>query len=171
MNRSNSNSHLPASSHLSDDELIRRLYGIGEEQDHLAACPECGERWRAIQNVIRSARAESPRGVEVSGRVLAAQRQQVLERADRSAAAATWRWVPAAAGASLLAVALFVARPYEARKPRPAPAAATAAMSAEAEAQLFNDVYSMEQEVEPQAAAPIRALFQETSFETEAPTQ
>jgi len=46
---------------------------------------------------------------------------------------------------------------------KPPPAAAVA--NAEADAQLFTDVYSMEQDVEPRAAAPIRGLFQETSFE------
>jgi len=38
---------------------------------------------------------------------------------------------------------------------------------------LFTDVYSMEQDVEPRAAAPIRGLFQEASFESaqESPKQ
>jgi hypothetical protein len=40
-------------------------------------------------------------------------------------------------------------------------------VNAESDAQLFTDVYSMEQDVEPKAAAPIRALFQEASFEKE----
>ena len=31
----------------------------------------------------------------------------------------------------------------------------------ETDSQLFTDVYAMEQDVEPQAAAPIRALFQD----------
>jgi hypothetical protein len=62
----------------------------------------------------------------------------------------------------VLAVALFLARPASLSTPaQPAPAV----VSAEGDAQLFTDVYSMEQDVEPRAAAPIRALFQEASFE------
>lgn len=148
--------------HLSDDDLIRRLYGIGEEDGHLAACADCRDRWLAIQNVVRSARAEAPRPPEMSGRRLAVQRQQVLARLDQPLALSrTWRWVPAAAAASLVAAALFFSRPTGPVTP---PAAAVVA-NAEADTQLFTDVYSMEQDVEPRAAAPIRGLFQATSFE------
>jgi hypothetical protein len=69
-----------------------------------------------------------------------------------------------ATAASLLAAAMFLyQRPGV---PQPAPAAPVA-INAEADAQLFTDVYSMEQDVEPKAAAPIRALFQETALEEE----
>ena len=154
--------------HLSDDDLIRRLYGIGEENDHLAACLECSERWHAIQNVIRSVRAEAPRLPEISGRALAAQRQNILARLDQPPARwRAWHGVTAAAAASLVAAALFLSRPTGSETPP----AATAVANSEADAQLFTDVYSMEQDVEPRAAAPIRGLFisqvptQETSFE------
>ena len=149
--------------HLSDDELIRRLYGIGEEDDHLAACSECGDRWLAIQNVVRSTRAEQPRAPEMTGRKLAVQRQQILARVNQPLPGPlVRRWVPpAAAAASLLAAALFLSRPASPVKPPPA----ATVVNAEADAQLFTDVYSMEQDVEPRAAAPIRGLFQETSFE------
>ena len=151
--------------HLSDDDLIRRLYGIGEEDDHLAACSECSDRWLAIQNVIRSARAEQPRAPEMTGRKLAVQRQQILARVNQPLPGSlVWRWVPpAAAAAFLMAAALFLSRP---NSPVTPPPAATAAVNAEADAQLFTDVYSMEQDVEPRAAAPIRGLFQEASFES-----
>jgi len=150
--------------HLSDDDLIRRLYGIGEEDDHLSACSECSDRWLAIQNVIRSTRAEQPRAPEMTGRKLAVQRQQILARVDQPLPGTlVWRWVPpAAAAASLLAAVLFLSRPTNPVVPAPE---ATAAVNAEADAQLFTDVYSMEQDVEPRAAAPIRELFQEASFE------
>ena len=60
--------------------------------------------------------------------------------------------------------------------PKPAPAA-SAVVNAESDGELFTDVYSMEQEVEPRAAAPIRALFvsevkgEEASFEPAAPAE
>ena len=160
-----------STSHLSDDDLIRRLYGIGEEDDHLAACSECRDRWLAIQNVIRSSRAEQPRTPEMTGRKLAVQRQQILARVNQPLAGSlVWRWVPpAAAAASLLAGVLFLSRPTS----PVTPPEATAVVNAEADAQLFTDVYSMEQDVEPRAAAPIRGLFQEASFEStqESPKQ
>ena len=141
--------------HLSDDELIGLLYGLGDTEDHLAGCPECIERLSTMDKA-RVATVEDP---QLSGRMLAAQRQQILERVERPPVSLAWRWVPLAA-ASLLAVALVWSRPPGA--PAPAPVVNT-----ESDAQLFIDVYSMERDVEPRAAAPIRTLFQEISFEKE----
>ncbi len=160
--------------HLSDDELIGLLYGVGnreDDDDHLAGCPECRDRLRAMGQV-RLAAVEDP---QISGRVLAAQQQQILERLERpSSGSHAWGWAPAAAAAALLAVALFLSHPsflyrtalHQAAIPSPAPrAVAPVAVSTEADMELFTDVYSMEQDVEPRAAAPIRALFQQASFE------
>jgi len=146
------------SSHLSDDELIALLYGLGDTDGHLAGCSECGERWAAMHRAMGRTRAES--AAEISGRALAVQRQQILGRLEQPPYA--WRWVPVAAASSLLAVALFLSRPSNA--PSPAPA-----VHAESDVELFTDVYSMERDVEPRAAAPIRNLFQETSFKPAAP--
>ena len=154
--------------HLSDDELIGMLYGLGdlgEAESHFAGCPECSERWSAMQRALGTARTQSAKTAEISGRRLAAQRLQILERLERPPSGLlAWRWVPVATAASLLAVAMFLHQ-------RPAvPVAATptpTAVHTEADAELFTDVYSMEQDVEPRAAAPIRALFQEASFEKE----
>lgn len=159
MNRSHPNPHV--SSHLSDDELIRLLYGLGDAEGHLAGCAECRERWSEMHRALGKTRAET----EISGRMLAAQRREILDRLEEPPAwqrSQAWRWVPAAAIASLLAMMLFLYRPSSV--PAPAPAA-PGVVHAESDAELFTDVYSMEQDVEPRAAAPIRALFQETSFE------
>jgi hypothetical protein len=150
--------------HLSDDQLIALLYGVGETECHLAHCSECGDRWNAMNRVLGMARAESVRTAEINGLNLALQRQQILQRATRPSGLPAWRWIPAAAVAAALAVAMFLQQ-----HPKLAPAAppAKSAVSAETDSELFTDVYSMEQDVEPRAAAPIRALFQETSFEEE----
>jgi anti-sigma-K factor RskA len=149
------------SPHLSDDQLIASLYGLGDAEGHLAGCADCGERWNAMCRALGKSRAES--APEINGRLLAAQRRQILERLEQRSSGA-WRWVSPAA-AALLAVALLLSRPsFLSRAPQPAP---PAAVNAEADAELFTEVYSMEQDVEPRAAAPIRSLFQETSFEKE----
>lgn len=147
-------------SHLSDDQLISLLYGLGDADGHLPRCSECGERWKAMHRALGRTRAETAAAQEINHRKLIVQRQQILERLDRpSPGSHAWRWIPAPAALALLAAALFFSRP--ANVPQPAPAAA----NAEADTALFTDVYSMEQDVEPRAAAPIHALFQEASFE------
>ena len=159
MNRSHSNPHL------SDDELIALLYGLGDGEDHVAGCAACGERWNEMHRALGMARAESVHAAEIGGRRLAAQRMQILERlGQRSSASLAWRWVPVATAASLLGAALFL---HQRPSVSPSAAPAPAAVNAEADAELFTDVYSMEQDVEPRAAAPIRALFQETAMERE----
>jgi hypothetical protein len=150
--------------HLSDDELIERLYGLGDADEHLAVCSECSERWSAMHSALGMARTESAKTMEVSARSLAAQRLQILERLEQPNGSPAWRWVPVAAAASLLAAGLFIKQ--SSSVPQSAPPAA-ALVSPEADAELFTDVYSMERDVEPKAAAPIRALFQETAFEEE----
>ena len=151
--------------HLSDDELIGLLYGLGDGEGHLTHCSECGERWSEMRKALGMARAESSIAAEVSGRRLALQRQQILERLEQpDSVSPGWRWVPVATAASLLAAAMFFhERPAVPRQSPSAPAG----VNIEADAKLFTDVYSMEQDVEPKAAAPIRALFQETAWEEE----
>ena len=148
------------SGHLSDDELIAMLYGLGDAGGHLAGCPECGERWDAMHKALGMARAESAKLTEISARKLATQRLEILKRLENPVSPSlAWRWAPVGAAAFLLAAGLFLHQ-------RPTVANQTpAAVAAEADADLFTDVYSMERDVEPKAAAPIRALFQEASFE------
>jgi hypothetical protein len=153
--------------HLSDDELIQLLYGLGDAEDHLAGCAECGERWSEMQRALGRTRTES--ASEIGARMLAVQRQQVLERLERPTfgthgpGSHSWRWIPAAAVA-LLALGLFLSRsPFELKPP----SLPQASVNTDADAELFTDVYSMERDVEPRAAAPIHSLFQTASFEKE----
>jgi hypothetical protein len=151
--------------HLSDDELIALLYGLGDAEGHLAHCPECGERWNAMHRALGMVRAESAAILEIGGRRLAAQRQEILQRLENpTSGLRALSWVPVATVAALLAVAMFL---QQHNQVAPTVPAAKATVNAETDAELFTDVYSMEQDVEPQAAAPIRALFQEASFEEE----
>jgi len=131
--------------HLSDDQLIDRLYGLAGEQNHLADCPQCSARFDAME--IR--RREMARLAPPSAEVLAAQRRVIHsrlgERPNRR-----MKWIPAMA-AGALAIAALVYRPAVPPAPHPDPA----------DAQLFSEVYSMEQSTEPTAAAPIHGLFED----------
>jgi hypothetical protein len=114
---------------------------------------------------MRRARAETAGVTAVSGRMLAVQRQRILELLEHPPSGSlAWRWVPVATVA-LLALALFLSHPIGNSLPPPA------AVTAESDAELFTDVYAMEQDVEPRAAAPIRALFQDTLFELATPAE
>jgi len=97
----------------------------------------------------RVAAAES---VEIPGEFLAAQRRKIYERIERPSRK-RWLWAPGLAAACALAVGVFVYRPAPKEPPdRRADISDT---------QLFGDIYSMEQSLEPAAAAPVRALFEE----------
>ena len=133
--------------HLNDDELIGRLYGIelSESDRHLEECEQCSARRAELQ--LRKSQVTAPPAI--ADEVLAAQRRRIYMRMDEPGPRR--RWVPAVAAAALLAVGLFFYRPAPAPPLRPEPG----------DEQLFSEVYSMAQSTEPEAAAPIHALFEE----------
>jgi hypothetical protein len=132
--------------HLTTDELVERLYGV-ESSDHLDDCAECAERFRELSE-RRALAAEPP---PVSYEFLAGQRRSIYARMGERPQA-RMKWVPAlAAAVCLLAAGVFVNRPAQVAKPEID------------DAQLFSDVYSMEQSMEPLAAKPIHAIFEQDS--------
>ena len=154
--------------HLTSDDLLNRLYGLAGDDAHLESCADCARRW----SDLRARREQYLRHVaagQESSEFLAAQRSRIHGRLSAQDAAASSRlsansarlrkerkprlhlpWVPAGiAAACLLAVGLFMHRP--AAPPR----------AETADVQLFSDVYSMQQSLEPLAAAPIHGLFEE----------
>ena len=150
--------------HLKTDELVDRLYGLedqrGADQDvHLASCADCRARWEEIR-VIRGV-VSTPE--QVSTDFLAAQRRKIYARLgeeprDRMA------WAPALAAVALLAIGVAVYRPLSAPAPGFANFATHASRPAQtdaADAQLFSEVYSMQQSMEPSVAAPIHTLFED----------
>jgi len=137
--------------HLNDQELLDRLYGISEPGEHLGSCADCTARWQEM--LARKATITTV--AEVSADILAAQRRAIYARLGERPRS-SYRWTPAA---------FFVNRPGNTP---PAPVRATApvhvtapAHSETSDAQLFAEVYSMQESMEPRAAAPIRALFQD----------
>ena len=136
--------------HLSEDALLDAVYGIAgnDAETHLRRCADCAHRLQEWHE--KRAAAAS---VEISDEFLAAQRRKIHERIERPSPS-RWLWAPGLAAACALTVGIFVYRPA----PRQQPVNQHAEIS---DAQLFHDVYSMEQATEPAAAAPARALFEE----------
>jgi hypothetical protein len=129
--------------HLTTDELVDKLYGVGAD-GHLNECEECSERF----GQLRERREMVTQPLEASYEFLAAQRRDIYARMGEKPQA-RMKWVPAlAAAAFLVAAGVFVHHP-----------AAQVAKPEVVDPQLFADVYSMEQSMEPLAAKPIHALF------------
>ena len=132
------------SEHLNDDQLLDQLYGLSERHSHLDTCQDCARRWADL----RERRAVLAIPEEVSWERLAAQRRAIYSRLGEQPRK-PMKWVPALAAACLLVIGLIVYRP------------AQPAHQDSGDAQLFSDVYSIEQSTEPLAAAPIHALFED----------
>ena len=148
--------------HRTDDELVDRMYGLPDGGDRPANCPgdcpadcpadcpECAARLRAFE----ARRAQVTQEDELPAADLAAQRTRIYERIEHSPGK-SMKWFPALAAAGLVAAGVFLYSPrpldLQPAVPRPEPG----------DAQLFSDLYSMEQAAGPRAALPIRALFEE----------
>ncbi|HVN22001.1 MAG TPA: hypothetical protein VMT15_06710 [Bryobacteraceae bacterium] len=131
--------------HLTADEFIDRLYGLGSAE-HLNGCAECTDR---LQELLTLRAAATPL-VDAPHDFLAAQRRNIYARMGERPQA-RWKWVPAMAAAiCLIAAGVFSLRPQ-----------ASVVKQEIDEAQLYSDVYSMEQSMEPIAAKPIAAIFEQ----------
>ncbi len=142
--------------HLTDDELIDRLYGVSRIAHE---CDECDARLRAMEQKRSELAAPAP----VSADFLAAQRRGVYSRLGERLTS-RWNWAPATAAALCLAAAGVVAYStsmYRGTGRGSATSVAVSRQDAAADAQLFSDVYAMEQSAEPRAAEPIHALIEE----------
>lgn len=148
--------------HLSEDILLDAVYGIAaaDAEAHVNTCVRCAGRlseWRQ-----KRAAAD---GGEISSEFLAAQRREIYERLSNGPSYGILRsprmrrlWAPALVAACALTLGIFVYHPFMYHSGREAQPAITADAG---DAQLFGDVFSMEESLEPSAAAPVRALFQE----------
>jgi hypothetical protein len=153
--------------HWSDDELLRRVYGVVSEgavaeahpDAHLDECPECGAKWRELLS-RRAAILSLAGSAGVSEERLQRQRQAVWARIERRPGLRFWQWAPGAAAAGMLAAGILLLHtPGFSPVPRPRPAVSAAAQISDA--QLFNDVAVLSAPEAPRAAAPIEGLFEE----------
>jgi anti-sigma factor RsiW len=157
--------HLTDDDHLTNDEMLDQLYGIGgpEGRSHLTECVACAHRYAGFER--KRAELAAAGATELAPSVLAAQRRAVYARlgeAPRTQArlGSLVGWTPALAAAALLAMALFLYRPSTPVISRQA----TPAHADLSDDQLFSDVYSIEESAEPRAAAPIQGLFEAASM-------
>jgi hypothetical protein len=142
--------------HLSDDQLLDRLYGVGADGgshlDSCPPCPQCQARW----NEIQQRRAQAAVVAQPPAELFRRQRRQIQNRLVSPPAGSRFVWAPAAVAVLLLA---GIAITETARKnPVSVPVAETA--SEIMEAGWFEDAYSATRELEPWAAAPLRELFE-----------
>jgi hypothetical protein len=142
--------------HLTTDELVDRLYGVLDgvyEAGHLDNCADCTERFHRLREMRETAAETRPESYEF----LAAQRRNIYARMGERPET-RMKWVPAlAAAAFLVAVGLFAYHPAQIQTPIPS----HVAKAQIDDAQLFSDIYSMEQSMEPVAGKPIHAIFEQ----------
>jgi hypothetical protein len=155
--------------HWADLDLLHRLYGLAPEcsasDEHLASCGECSSRWEALRLSRAETLGNSGAGLVSETRLLK-QRRALWARIDHPRKFWVSKWAPAAATAMMLAVGFVLLHPD-----RPLPAPVSQSMSngvaSVSDADLFSDLSAMASPAAPQAAEPIRGLFESSSLEEE----
>jgi hypothetical protein len=168
VNAENSLNSSSGNEHLSLDILVDAYYGASDDltavRAHLSSCESCTERW----NELERKRSTVALPAEISADFLAAQRRKIYQRIDQPLPG-RWRvWIPTVAAAAILTAGIFALRPAPetprsevSLRPDNAARPEGAPRPEMNDAQLFADVYTLEQSYEPSAAAPIQALFME----------
>jgi hypothetical protein len=145
-----------AQPHLSDEVLLHKFYGIadGVADAHLQECAECAGRLQVF-----ATQREASVTDHVSSDFLAAQRRAIYQRLGRPRRKGL-SWAPALAATCAVVLGVFLYHPSATHVEQPAVPTAVADSNT-SDAQLFSELYSMDQSLEPAAAAPIRSLFEE----------
>jgi hypothetical protein len=155
--------------HWDDGDLLRRLYGLapegGASDEHLTSCGECSGRWETLRRARAETLSESGAGLVAETRLLE-QRRALWARIDHPHRFWFSKWAPVAATAVMLVTGFVLIHPG---RPLVAPAtqptsSATASIS---DAELFSDLSVMAAPAAPQAAEPIRGLFEDSNSEEE----
>ena len=135
--------------HLSDDELLDRLYGISARSDgHFEACPACHGRWSMLCHAraaeLERQQPEVPEALPVQEWM---KFRCTIER--RAARLRLPSLVPAMALTMVCAIAVMISRPGPVSEPNQI-----------SDAQFFAEVYLVAESAQPRSAAPIQNLFQ-----------
>lgn len=134
--------------HWSDGDLLDLLYGVRSADAHWESCADCQGRSARMSERRKELAAEPAMSFEE----LAAQRRKIYQRME-SAERRWWhpRVVSAATAMAMLVVGLAYYDTHRAPKPVADPD----------DAVLFADIAKLDQNVEPRATAPVRALFED----------
>jgi hypothetical protein len=152
--------------HWTDEQLIEHLYGIGpvaasKEGAHMEACEECRGRLAAMQ--LSRSRVET-RGSkeELSLEALLVQRRAIYRKLEGHAG---WRttlrfqkWAPAACALLVLCGGFAV---WEHRTAWPQQSQEQVERANISDEQLVEEASQVANDVAPDAAAPLRALFED----------
>jgi hypothetical protein len=155
--------------HWGDFDLLHRLYGLAAESGasdaHLALCGECSRRWEALRLARTEALGNAGSDLVCETQLLK-QRKALWARIDAPRKFWVSKWTPAAATAMMLAIGFVLLHPA---RPLPAPVSQSLSNGAApiSDAELFSDLSAMASPAAPQAAEPIRALFENSSLEEE----
>jgi hypothetical protein len=154
------NNRSSVSGHWTDQELIEHLYGITPLGSHLEGCSDCRERltaMRAARNTIESLADDG-----VGSPFLSAQRKAVYTKLEKhrgwSAALAPHRWISAACALLVFIGGLAIFEHSTQWKQSARQQISQARIS---DAQLAEEASRVAESAEPQAAAPLRALFED----------
>jgi hypothetical protein len=152
--------------HWTDEQLIEYLYGIGpvsasKEGAHMEGCEECSDRLGAMQ--LSRSRVET-RGTEeeLSMEALLVQRRAIYRKLEGHAG---WRmalrfqkWAPAACALLMLGGGFAV---WEHRTAWPQQSQEQIERANISDEQLADETSQIANDVAPDAAAPLRALFED----------
>ncbi len=135
--------------HLSEEELVELLYGLGPDVSLLESCEFCRRRWQDLLERRSQYLEALPQPSEA---FLAEQRRRIYQRleADRRPHFGL-QPVPALAALGVLVLGLLLSLPAPERQPT----------RAAADPQFFAEIYALVESAEPQAAGAIHALFEE----------
>jgi anti-sigma factor RsiW len=131
--------------HWTENDFQKWLYGLKEEDSHLASCSECSAEFERLQVARRRLLAEP----EVPEEFLAAQRRSIYNRLNQATRHfAPLRW--ALSAAVLLVLVVGFTLPHLKHSP----------VTLTNDEQLYSDLAAMEQTSEPKAIQPLHKLFE-----------
>jgi hypothetical protein len=135
--------------HWTDEELLLRLFDMEPEDEHLAACPDCFQRWESI----RLRYEYRPCTAEIPEKRLAVQRADILAKLQGGTGKFNLIAASALVAFAMLLLATWIV--FKSAAPAPPPEEAIV------EDTVIKDIYQMSFSNEPEAIVPVQALFEE----------